>query len=117
MEGSGNCTENSVLQNAKKDSKIINTAVILTSIANGITAVVCLLLYLRLKTDLTEIIFWIGRLHSIPLIMESIIYLAFLIKNAPKSRVKPISTLSEKPISVQTATVIQPRAMFLEPLN
>ena len=49
--------------------------------------------------------------------MESIIYLAFLIKNAPKSRVKPISTLSEKPISVQTATVIEPRAMFLEPLN
>ena len=49
--------------------------------------------------------------------MESMIYLAFLIKKAPKSKAKPISPLSEKAISVQTASVIQPRSMFLEPLN
>ena len=85
------------------------------TVEDGITAVVYLLLYLRLKTDLREIIFWIGILYTIPLILESMIYLAFLIKKAPKSKVKPISPLREKAISVQTATVIQPHAMFLEP--
>ena len=117
VERSGNCTDNSILHNAKKDSKIINNAVISTSISNGITAVVYLLLYLRLKTNFREIIFWIGRLHTIPLIMESIIYLAFLIKKAPNTRVKPILPIRETPISMRTVPVTQSRAMSPEPLN
>ena len=70
-----NLVQNQRWIDAKKDSKMINKAVILTAIASGINISAYFLMAFPLSIDGREYIIWTGRIYVIPLIFESVLYL------------------------------------------
>ena len=69
-----NLVENQRWADAKKDSQMINKAVILTAIATGINIGAYFLMAFPLSIVVRECIIWIGRIYVVPLIFESVLY-------------------------------------------
>ena len=74
-DANNNLVQNQRWIDAKKDSKMINKAVILTAIASGINISAYFLMAFPLSIDAREYIIWTGRIYVILLIFESVLYL------------------------------------------
>ena len=75
-EGGSNSRSMEFLGNAKNDSKVLNSAVILTSLSHGITLLVYLALFFPLSSFARRMVLVAGRAYIVPLIIESVIYLS-----------------------------------------